>query len=165
MKLNVVQKIVWFIGLVFIQVLILNKIHILGYATPFLYIYFILKFDSSVSRNGLLLWAFLLGLCVDIFSNTPGINAAATVFLAFIRPLYLRLFTPRDSQDAMVPSIRSMGSSLYIKYLLACIFTHHTTLFVIMFFSFADIPTLLMKIVGSTLLTFVCTLALDGVRK
>ncbi len=49
------HKIEWFIGLVLLQVLILNNVHIDGYATPFLYIYFIMKMDSDTPRNALLL--------------------------------------------------------------------------------------------------------------
>ena len=73
--------------MVLLQVLILNNVHIAGYATPFLYIYLILKFESDTPRNALMLWAFFLGLAVDVFSDTPGMNAAATVLLAFLRPL------------------------------------------------------------------------------
>ena len=46
-----------------------------------------------------MLWAFFFGLTIDVFSDTPGMNAAATVLLAFLRPSLLRLFTPRDNQD------------------------------------------------------------------
>ena len=95
MIINYLHKIGWFICLVLLQVLILNNVHIAGYATPFLYIYLILKFESDVSRNTLMLWAFFLGLTVDVFSDTPGMNAAATVLLAFLRPIFLRLFVPR----------------------------------------------------------------------
>ena len=66
----------WFIILVLLQVLVLNHIHFEQYATPLFYIYFLLKIDSDNSRKGLMLWAFSLGLCIDIFSNTPGLNAA-----------------------------------------------------------------------------------------
>ena len=38
----------------------------------FLFIYFILKYNSGVSRNVLMIWAFLLGLTVDILGNTSG---------------------------------------------------------------------------------------------
>ena len=96
MIINYLHKIGWFVGLVLLQVLILNNVHIAGYATPFLYIYLILKFESDVSRNALMLWAFFLGLAVDVLSDTPGMNAAATVLLAFLRPTFLRLFVPRD---------------------------------------------------------------------
>ena len=85
MIINYLHKIGWFVGLVLLQVLILNNVHIAGYATPFLYIYLILKFESDVPRNALMLWAFFLGLAVDILSDTPGMNAAATVLLAFLR--------------------------------------------------------------------------------
>ena len=88
MVLNYLHKIGWFIGLVLLQVLILNNVHIAGYATPFLYIYLILKFESETPRNALMLWAFFLGLTVDIFSDTPGMNAAATVALAFFTPYF-----------------------------------------------------------------------------
>ena len=43
MIITYIHRIGWFIGLVLLQVLILNSVHIAGYATPFLYIYFILK--------------------------------------------------------------------------------------------------------------------------
>ena len=60
MIITYIHRIGWFIGLVLLQVLILNNVHIAGYATPFLYIYFILKFNSGTSRNELMLWAFLI---------------------------------------------------------------------------------------------------------
>ena len=56
------QRIGWMSGLVLLQVLVLNHVHILGYGTPFLFIYFILKYNSGVGRNVLMLWAFALGL-------------------------------------------------------------------------------------------------------
>lgn len=148
-----------------LQVLILNNVHIAGYATPFLYIYLILKFESNVSRNVLMLWGFFLGLTVDIFSDTPGMNASATVLLAFLRPTFLRLFVPRDTLEALVPSIRSMGVSPFLKYLFACVFVHHGMLLTIEFFSFAHIGMLLLRIVASTLLTVACIMAIEGIRK
>ena len=56
--INILNRLKWFIGLVLIQVLILNQMHINGYATPYVFIYFILKFHSRVSQNELMLWAF-----------------------------------------------------------------------------------------------------------
>jgi rod shape-determining protein MreD len=137
--------------------------HIAGYATPFLYIYFILRLEADISRNEAMLWGFALGLCIDIFSNTSGMNAAATVMLAFIRPVYLSLFTPRDNQK-IVPSLKNMGFLSYIKYLLATVLTHHVMLFTISFFSFSDIHVLLIRIVSSTVLTVICIFAINEIR-
>lgn len=164
MVLNYLHKIGWFAGLVLLQVLILNNVHIAGYATPFLYIYLILKFESDVPRNVLMLWAFCLGLSVDVFSDTPGMNASVAVLLAFLRPVFLRLFVPRDTLDSLIPSIRTMGVSPFLKYLMVGAFAHHAMLLTIEFF-FAHIGTLLLRIVASTLLTVTCIMAVEGIRK
>ena len=160
MIINYLHKIGWFICLVLLQVLILNNVHIAGYATPFLYIYLILKFESDVPRNALMLWAFFLGLAVDILSDTPGMNAAATVLLAF-----LRLFVPRDTLDTLVPAVRTMGISPFLKYLVASVLVHHGMLLTLEFFSFVHIGALLLRIVTSTLLTVACIMAVEGIRK
>ena len=165
MIINYIHRIGWLVGLVLLQVLILNNVHIGGYATPFLYVYFILKFPSGTSRNELMLWAFFLGLMIDIFSNTPGMNAAATVALACLRPTFLRLFLPRDAFENIVPSIKSMGIVPFLKYLVVSVFIHHAILLTIEFFSFAHIGTLLLRIVASALLTVTCIMAIEGVKK
>ena len=165
MLINYLHKIGWFIGLVLLQVLILNNVHIAGYATPFLYIYLILKFESDTPRNALMLWAFFLGLAVDVFSDTPGMNAAATVLLAFLRPTFLRLFVPRDTLDTLVPAIRTMGILPFLKYLVVSVLVHHGLLLTLEFLSFAHIGTLLLRIAASTLLTVTCIMAVEGIRK
>ena len=165
MIINYLHKIGWFVGLVLLQVLILNNVHIAGYATPFLYIYLILKFESDTPRNALMLWAFFLGLAVDVFSDTPGMNAAATVLLAFLRPTFLRLFVPRDTLDTLVPAIRTMGILPFLKYLVVSVLIHHGLLLTLEFSSFAHIGTLLLRIAASTLLTVTCIMAVEGIRK
>lgn len=159
------HRILWFAGLVLLQVLILNNVHIGGYATPFLYTYFILKFPSGTSRNGLMLWAFFIGLTIDIFSNTPGMNAAAIVLLAFLRPTLLKLFVPRDIMDSIIPTFKSMGAASYIKYVFAGVFVQSSVLLFIEFFSFTSIWLLLIRVVSCTLLTVVCILAIEGIKK
>ena len=165
MLINYLHKIGWFIGLVLLQVLILNNVHIAGYATPFLYIYLILKFESDTPRNALMLWAFFLGLAVDVFSDTPGMNAAATVLLAFLRPTFLRLFVPRDTLDTLVPAIRTMGILPFLKYLVVSVLIHHGLLLTLEFFSCAHIGTLLLRSAARTLLTVTCIMAVEGIRK
>ena len=102
MIINYIHRVGWFVGLILLQVLILNHVHIAGVATPFLYVYIILNFNYGTSRNELMVWGFCMGLAIDIFSNTPGMNAAATVLLAFLRPLFLSLFKPRDYLVSLV---------------------------------------------------------------
>lgn len=158
------HKSAWFVGLLLLQVLILNNVHIAGYATPFLYIYMIIKMDSETPRNGLMLWAFFLGLGVDLFSDTPGMNAASAVLLAFLRPHLLRLFAPRDLTGNFAPSARTMGTAAFLKYATACVLLHHAVLLSLDYFSAAHFGLLALRILASTVLTLACTLAVEGIR-
>lgn len=159
------NRAIWWTMLVLLQVFFFNHVHLLGYATPFIYLFIVVKLSSDISRHALMLWAFLLGLLIDAFSDTPGMNAAAAVFLAFIRPTLLRLFVPRDANDTFTPSIHSMGLSSYVKYLSMCVLFHHLLLFTIAFFSLASPLELLLRILSSGLLTVVCLLAVEGLQQ
>ena len=159
------NRALWWTVLVLLQVFFFNHIHLFGYATPFIYLYIVVKLSSDISRHALMLWAFLLGLLIDVFSDPPGMNAAAAVFLAFLRPTLLRLFVPRDTNETFTPSIHSMGFSSYVKYLSMCVLFHHLLLFTIAFFSLASPLELLLRIVSSALLTVVCLLAVEGLQQ
>lgn len=165
MLITYLQKIVWFIGLVLLQALVLNSVHIGGYATPLLYVYLLLRFESDASRNELMLWAFLLGLLVDVFSDTPGMNAAAAVLLAFVRPFVFRLFASRDAVESIVPSWWTMGGSSYLKYAFVCILVHHAALFSVEYFSFAHVWQVMLHVVCSSVLTLLCVLAIEFMRR
>ncbi|KAA6320148.1 hypothetical protein EZS27_030042 [termite gut metagenome] len=159
-------RLIWFITLILIQVLICNHICIGGYATPFLYIYFILKLDSSTSRNSLMFWAFSLGFIIDLFSNTLGMNTIAIVLLAFLRPFLLRLFVSRDNTGGIgIPSARTMGRVSFNKYIATSVLLHHSVLLTIEFFSFSDIGGLFLRIFAGSLLTFIFIIAVDSIRK
>jgi rod shape-determining protein MreD len=159
------SKIEWAVGLILLQVLILNNIHIGGFATPFLYVYFILKLSSDTPRNQLLLWAFGIGLVIDIFDNTPGMTAAALVLMAFVRPFFLRVFTPRDTYDSYIPSKKMMGNSPFMRYLVVCVFIQHAALLSIESFSFISFPLLCLRILLSVVLTVICIVAIEWFRK
>ena len=156
------HRIEWFIGLVLIQVLVLNQLHVGGYATPFLYIFFILKFNSKIGRNSLMIWSFLLGFTVDVFGNTPGMNAAACTCLAFFRNSLLRLVTLRDLDEAFRPGIKSLGVAVFFRYVLLASTLFCTLLLLIDTFSFFNLSVLFLKIVTSVVSTMVCIFCVES---
>lgn len=161
--INLVHRLECFVGLALLQVLILNQMHILGYATPFFYIYFILKFNSRAGRNGLMLWAFALGLAIDMLGNTPGMNAAAATFLAFSRNSILNLITLRDEDEGFSPGIKTLGISSFFRYALLTCGLFSTVFLLIDTFSFFDVGNLLLKILTSTVSTVVCVMCAEFV--
>ena len=157
------HRIEWFVGLALLQVLVFNQLHIDGSATPFLYIYFILKFNSKVGRNQLMLWAFMIGLTVDVFGNTPGMNAAACTCLAFVRNSLLRLVTLRDLDEAFRPGIKSLGVAVFFRYILMASVLFCTLLLMIDTFTFFNLPVLILKIVTSSAMTMVCIFCVESI--
>ena len=157
---KVTHRLGWFLGLAMLQVLVLNQMHVVGYATPFLYIYFILKLNTRTSRNALMLWAFALGLVIDIFGNTPGMNASV-ILLAFSLTSILRLVTLRDIDEGFRQSVRSMGVSSFMRYVFLSCSLFCTVLFLIDTFSFYDFPVLLLKILSSIISTMLCVFCVE----
>ncbi len=143
-----------FVVLVLLQVLVLNRINFSGYINPYLYVLFILILPFETPGWLLLISSFLIGFSVDIFSNMQGMNAAASVFMAFCRPLVIRLVTtPREFESNMEPGIRDIGFRWFLSYSLILIFLHHLVLFYLEVFSFAQFFSTLLRAALSTVFT------------
>lgn len=151
------------IGLALLQVLFLNRIALFGYVTPLFYIWMIVRFDTSMSRSGILLWAFFLGLIIDLFSGTPGLNAASATLLAMFQPAIVKLFVSLDRHDVIVPCSVSMGDRQFAGYLLLITLLHHTVYFILRSIPLGDWTVLALKVVFSTLLTFIFMLVAEHV--
>lgn len=163
--IQALQRVVWFVVLVLIQTQILNHVHIMGYATPMLYIYYLLVLDSEIPRKNILLQAFVLGLCVDIFSNTPGVNAGAATLLAFIRRPLLQMQMLRETTDAYEPGIRSMGIGPFLRYVSGAVLVFVVTVRLMAAFNFAHVGELLLRIVTDAVITIVCIMCVDAMRR
>lgn len=153
--------IIQFILLVLVQVLVLNNIKFLDFINPYLYVLFIITLPITIPRILLLVIAFLLGLSIDIFCNTLGIHAFATVFVAFMKDPLLKLSAPRDNFDFFNPSMKSLGVTPFVKYAVLMVLTHHIVLFFVEAFTFTHIDILLLKIISNTIFTLVLLLSIE----
>jgi len=145
-----------YITVVLCQVLICNNIQLYGYINPYIYILFILVLPLKTSKYLVLLLGFLLGLSIDIFSNTPGIHASATTFMAFLRPYVINILFNRESIDKKhLPPISSMGLSWFTKYTVIMVLVHHLFLFYIEAFSFTNFFFTLTRCIFSAVFSII----------
>lgn len=143
-----------FLVLIFIQVFLLKNIGYYNLATPYLYILFILLLPFNIPNWLLFILAFITGLTVDIFYDTPGINAAACTIMAFVRILFISITVQKDGFDNEPdPSLGIMGFRWFILYAGILTFFHHLTLFLLETFSVSEIHYTLIRIVFSSILT------------
>ncbi len=153
MKNGVLGYLIRFVGLVLLQVLVLNNINFLGVLNPYLYIYLILMMPSSVKKDALLVWGFLLGLSVDVFCGTLGCHTFATTLLAYLKPHFQKLFGPREDYEVAQPSLRSFGVEAFLKYVVTLALLHHLAFFYIEALSLAHFWRLLWISAGCTIFT------------
>jgi len=161
---TLLQNIFRFILLVLFQVLVLNNIQFLGYINPYLYILFILVLPVQMPRWLLLILAFILGMTIDVFSNTIGMHAFATVLVAFFRDGIIKLFTNIEEGNNPTPSFHTFGVSAFVKYVVLIVLIHHTTLFLLEAFSFAHFWIMLVKILLSSLVTIMLILGIQSIK-
>lgn len=151
--------------LILLQVLVLNKIHIMGCATPLLFILMPLRFSNTQPRWSILLWCFTIGLTTDIFSNTPGVGSASMTVVGLLQPYIFRMFIDKaDEDETITPSLKTLNWMKYITYSFTLTFILCLIFFTLEAFSFFDITLWLSSIGGSTLLTFLMILAIEKIR-
>ncbi len=152
-------NVIRFFFLVFFQVLILNNINLGGYINPYFYIYFILLLPFGAPRWLLLISAFILGLSIDIFTNTIGLNAAACVVMAFFRPFVISaISTGPESLIGDTPSLRNQGIKWFLYYSIILVLIHHSALFYLEIFRFSEFTVTFIRVLLSSAFTMVLVL-------
>lgn len=159
---QVVYGALFFVLLVLVQVLILNNIHFFSLATPFLYIYFILKIPIRTSSSWVVFLSFLIGVSVDILSNTGGLHAASSTLVGLVRQPLILLFANEDVPEDTAPSFRTFGPWPFFRFVCSITLIHHLALYAIESFTFFDPLYLLMRIFFSSALTIVLIYILES---
>ena len=90
-------------------------------------------------------------------------NALACTIEAMLRRPILRLYVPREEDlTRPEPSMYSLGTSAYLKYLLTMTLLYCTLIFLIEAFTFFNPIQLGLRIVTSTMLSMVLMLGIDS---
>lgn len=151
-----------FIALVLIQVLVMNKINFYGFLNPYVYILFILLLPFETPGWLLLLLSLATGLTVDLFSGTMGLHAASTVFAGFMRPYIIKIVGEKPDYDITTqPKLQQMGLKWFMTYALLMIFAHQLFLNMLDVFSFDEFWQTLLRIIVSSLFTFLFIMLIE----
>ena len=144
---SLVKNIIRFILFILAQVFVLNNIPPLHHlVNPYLYFLFVLWLPFNMGRKTLLVYAFILGLCLDFFTKTPGLHAAPCVLIAYMRPFIINFLMPNEGEvNFNEPSIKSMGIAPYLTYVAVLTLFHHAFLFLLEALQFADVIYFMVK--------------------
>lgn len=165
MNIDFLKRLLLFLGLLLAQVLVLNHVHLFDVATPLLYVYFVISFKRGYPRWAILVWSFLLGLSIDVFSNTPGVAAASMTLIGVLQPYILELFMQRDNDDEIVPCVYTLGITKYTLFALILTFIYCLTFFTVETFTFFNWLQWILSVSTSTALTLLLIVVVDNLRR
>lgn len=143
-----------FILLLAVQITIFNNMNFLGYIIPLPYILFIILYPVNGNRSGLLLASFLLGLTMDLFSNSGGIHATACLVLAYARPTIFK-FSFGVSYEYQTIKLNDVLTPERFSFIMMSVIIHHITLFILEAFQVSFFWDILLRTVLSTVFTII----------
>ncbi len=160
MKISYLYEFFLFFFLILLQVLLLSRINLFGLTTPVLYGYYLLKLPIGRNLFYVIISAFLMGLIIDIFLNTPGMNAAAITLVAMFRKPMMSLFFEKEEFEGFVPGMNSAPGP-FVRFTILTIFLHLTLLFFIESFTLFNLVNTLLRIITSAVSSILLIIALD----
>jgi rod shape-determining protein MreD len=156
---KIFQNVKRFIFLMLLQVMVLNHVQWSGYINPYVYILFVMMLPVETPRWLVLLFGMLCGLIIDMFGNSGGMHAAATVLMAFMRPYVLNFVSSREEYDTEISlSPQRMGLKWFVAYSSIMILMHHFAYFYIEVFRFSEFFITFFKALLNSLITFLIIL-------
>lgn len=161
-RINIKEQILNLVLLLVIQLPLVHRITLYDKAFGFFYVGFLLLLPRTLSRSYLLIIGFLTGLLVDVFTDTPGIHASASVFIMFIRGFWLNIIND-DFQEVINLNVDSLKKSGFIYFILPLIFVHHFIIFFVENGGFHLFGLVLSKVFFSTIFSAVIILVINFV--
>jgi rod shape-determining protein MreD len=140
------------IFLVALQIFVLNRITFFGKYTPVLYPVFVMFYPFFRNKFQFLILSFLIGLSVDAFLYSWGINAFATTLIAYFRTLIFRTSTD-TSTDFF--SFQSLQWAQFLLFLFSSIFLHQLLVQYIEFFKFSRFFEILLNVSITSIISFI----------
>jgi hypothetical protein len=153
--------------LVLAQILLCNKIAFLGFINPMIYILFVYWYPIKQNRAVFIFISFLLGFMIDVFSDTLAFHTAATLTIAYLRPIIMRFcfgvnYEFQSFKISKAPWIQK------ITFLALLIIIHHAVFFSLEVFNFDNFLLILKKIAAvsaASLLLCILFSSLFSVKK
>jgi hypothetical protein len=143
-----------FLLLLAVQIVVFNNMNFLGYISPYPYILFIILYPVNGNKFGLLFASFLLGIIMDLFSNSGGIHTTACLILAYYRP-YLFRFSFGLSYEYQTVKLNDVLTPERFSFILLSVVIHHFVLFVLEAFKISFIFDIFIRTLFSTIFTII----------
>lgn len=159
---SIIKNIIHLLSLILVQVLVVDQLSfgvLNNYVCPIIVGTGIIILPAGWSSNRTLIAAFIVGIILDSFHNTLGINTSALLLLAFLRPLALKIISPREGFESFVePTVFNLKIGKYAIYSSILFLSYHLLYFFIESLETSSSLTIITKALFSTVIAFLVSL-------
>jgi len=147
--------------LVLAQVLIFNQMNFMNFINPMVYIIFLYWYPIRENAAIFLIISFILGLVIDLFSDTLAIHSAAILTIAFARPVIMR-FCFGANFEFQGFTFKNTTRVQRMTFLGLLIILHHLVFFSLELLSFSHIILILKKTILTGIATFIISILISS---
>ena len=149
---------------ILLQVTIFNRLQINGWGYPMVYILLLdiqkLKMMKTRTKCTDMTWH-----AEDICNNSLGVNMAACVALAYLRPIILKKMVQDVERIKGEICSRSVGGIEYLKCIILLTILHHLMVFGLEAWSIQNWLLIVLQTLCSSFLTILLLLGYDLIRR
>ncbi len=163
MNNTILSQALRFVFLVLLQVLVFKRLTLGGenfnYINVMVYPIFVMLLPLRTPSALLIALAFVLGISIDLFYDSPGVHASACVFMAWIRPGVIAVLEPRGGYNLnQIPSKKHLGINWFFQYSGLLLIGHLFFYFSVEAFTFVYFVDIILRTIFSFLVSIIFVL-------
>ncbi len=153
---NIIRLVV----LLLLQVLLFSNMRFSIFVNPYVFPLFVLLLPFETPRWLLMFIGLGAGLLLDFFLGSWGMHGAACLFIGYARPFLINIITPKGTEFEISPNLFAQGITWFSIYTSVTMFIYLTFYFLVEAGTFYNLFWLMLKIIGSTVVSVVFILIL-----
>jgi rod shape-determining protein MreD len=151
--------------IVLLQVLLFDRLQIGGWGYPMVYVVILMNIPVQMPRWIEMFIGAMLGLLVDIWSTSIGVNMAACILFSYLRPIFLAHMVQDIERVSGEVYSRSIGLLEYTKILSILVILHHFVVFVLEAWSWHNWWIIIVQTLISSILSLVLIMIYDMMKR
>ena len=141
--------------LIFLQVLIFDRINLFGFMNPSIYIIVLITHRYDLDQFNYIVVGFLLGFIMDILSQSAGSHSLSCVTISFIRPLINKFSLGPNYEDFSSPFSDGILISNKVLYCFLITIIHQIILNAYSYFNWTHTFVILKLTIANSIFTFI----------
>lgn len=150
MSSNILINLLRFFLVLMAQVMFFSNIHVHPLLDIYIYPIFILSLPFNTPKWASMLFSLIIGLSVDYFLGSMGMQGAAALLLGYLRPNIINIITPKGADFEVNPNIYVQGFIWFLTYYSVSYLLLLSYYLIIESWGFYNLAWLLLKILIST---------------